>query len=118
MGVDIMEAPDRRKFQVRCDAGSPGRFDVGTDTLSVRVGQRIRVGDQEEMWNSVHVLCKEQGDGAITVEVLICHPDWEEPKTIAAVHSRPQDRSTGVPALKCDLEVARPGGLHRARAAE
>jgi hypothetical protein len=35
--VDLMAAPDSRKFQVRCDAGSPGRFEVGTDTLSARV---------------------------------------------------------------------------------
>src|SRR6266567_7576660 len=53
-----MAPPDRRKFQVRCDAGSSGRFEVGTDTLSVRVGQRMRGGKEEEMWDSVHILCK------------------------------------------------------------
>ena len=31
--VDLMAPPDRRKFQVRCEAGSAGRFEVGTDTL-------------------------------------------------------------------------------------
>jgi len=56
--VDLMAAPDRRKFQVRCDAGSQGRFEVGTDTLSGRVGQRMRVGKEEEMWDSVHIVCK------------------------------------------------------------
>ena len=109
-----MAAPDKRKFQVRCDAGSPGRFEVGTDTLSVRVGQRMRVGKEEEMWNSVQILCKEQADGSLTVEVLVCHPDWEEPQTIAALHSRPEDDGTATPSLRCDLQLSGPGGLHRA----
>jgi hypothetical protein len=116
--VDLMAAPDRRKFQVRCDAGSPGRFEVGTDTLSVRVGQRLRNGNQEEMWDSVHILCKEQEDGSLTVEVVVCHPDWEEPQIIAAIHSRPQDSDTAAPSLKCDLELFRSGGLHKASGAQ
>jgi hypothetical protein len=112
--VDLMAAPDRRKFQVNCDAGDSGRFQVGTDTLSVRVGQRMRVGKEEEMWDSVHVLCKEQQDGSLTVEVLVCHPDWEEPQITAAIHSRPQDSDSTAPSLRCDLEIPRSGGLHRA----
>src|SRR5258707_7725504 len=80
--VDLMAPPDRRKFQVRCDAGSQGRFEVGTDTLSVRVGQRMRAGKEQEMWDSVQILCKEQSDGSLTVEVVVCHPDWEEAKTM------------------------------------
>jgi hypothetical protein len=115
--VDIMAVPDRRKFQVRCDAGTPGRFEVGTDTLSVRVGQRVRAGNEEQMWDSVHILCKEQEDGTLSVEVLICHPDWEEAQTIASIHSRPQDRDAAA-SLKCDLELPRLGGLGRASSAE
>jgi hypothetical protein len=116
--VDLMAAPDRRKFQVQCDAGSSGRFEVGTDTLSVRVGQRMRTGNEEEMWDSVHILCKAQPDGSLTVEVLVCNPDWEEAKTIAAIHSRPQDSGTGAPSLKCDLQPSGSGGLRRASGAE
>ncbi len=116
--MDLMAAPDRRKFQVRCDAGSPGQFEVGTDTLSVRVGQRMRTGKEEEMWDSVHILCKEQPDGSLTVEVLVCHPDWEEAKTIAAIHSRPQNDGIATPSLKCDLQLSGPGGLRRASGAE
>ena len=111
--MDLMAAPDRRKFQVRCDAGSPGRFEVGTDTLSVRVGQRVRAGKEEEMWDSVHILCKQQEDGSLTVEVLVCHPDWQEPQKVAAIHSRPQDSDITAPSLKCDLEAPRRGDLHR-----
>ena len=112
-----MAAPDKRKFQGRCDAGSPGRFEVGTDTLSVRVGQRMRTGKEEEMWDSVHILCKQQPDGSLTVEVLICNPDWEEARTIAAIHSRPQGSDTAAPSLKCDLKLSEPGGLQRASGA-
>ncbi len=49
--MDLMAAPDRRKSQVHCDAGDAGQLQVGTDTLSVRVGQRMRTGNQEEMWD-------------------------------------------------------------------
>ena len=115
--MDLMAAPDRRKFQVRCDAGSSGRFEVGTDTLSVRVGQRMRAGKEEEMWDSVHILCNEQPDGSLTVEVLVCHPDWEEAKTIAAIHSRLQDDGAAAPSLKCDLQLSGPGGLRQASSA-
>ncbi len=116
--MDLMAAPDRRKFQVQCDAGSPGRFEVGTDTLSVRVGQRMRAGKEEEMWDSVQILCKEHADGSLTVEVLVCHPDWEEAQTIAAIHSRPNESDTAAPSLRCDLELPRSGGLRRASGAE
>jgi hypothetical protein len=116
--VDLMAPPDKRKFQVQCDAGSQGRFEVGTDTLSVRVGQRMRAGKEQEMWDSVNVLCKEQPDGSLTVEVLVSHPDWEEAKTIAAIHSRPEHSGTGTPSLKCDLQVSGPGGLHRTSGAQ
>jgi hypothetical protein len=113
-----MAAPDRRKFQIRCDAGSPGRFEVGTDTLSVRVGQRMRAGKEEEMWDSVHILCKQEEDGSLTVEVLVCHPDWEDPRKVASIQSRPQDSETAEPSLKCDLELPRSGGPHRASGAQ
>jgi len=77
----------------------------------------MRAGKDEEVWDSVQILCKEQSDGSLTVEVIVCHPEWEEAKTIAAIHSRPQDSDTAVPALKCDLELPRSGGLHRASGA-
>ena len=115
--MDLMAPPDRRKFQVRCDAGSSGRFEVGTHTLSVRVGQRMRTGKEEEMWDSVQILCKERSDGSLTVEVIVCHPDWEEAKTIAAIHSRPQDDGTATPSLECDLRASGPDELQRASGA-
>ncbi len=70
------------------------------------------------MWDSVQILCKEQSDRSLTVEVIVCHPDWEEAKTIAAIHSHSQDNDTSVPSLKYDLEVPRTDGLHRASGAQ
>src|SRR5260370_31542806 len=116
--VDLMAPPDRRKFQVRCDAGSQGRFEVGTETLSVRVGQRMRTGKEEEMWDSLQILCKEQSDGSLTIEVVVCHPDWAEANTSAAIHTRPQDDGTASPSLKCDFRPSGTGGVQRARCAQ
>jgi hypothetical protein len=58
-------------------------------------------GNQEEMWDSVLVLCKELPDGSLAVEVVVCHPDWNEPKKIASILSHPQDREAKKPALEC-----------------
>ena len=115
--MDLMAPPDRRKFQVRCDAGAQGRFEVGTDTLSVCIGQRMRTGKEEEMWDSVQILCKEQSDGSLTVEVIVCHPDWEESKTIGAIHSGLQDSGTASPSLRCDLQPPGPSELHHSSGA-
>ena len=95
--MHLMVTPDGSKFQVCSNAGNSGRFEVGTDTLSVRVGQRMRRGNQEEMWDSVLVQCKEHPDGSIAVEAVVCHPDWNEPMEIASIQSHPQDREAKKP---------------------
>ncbi len=56
-------------------------------------------------------------DSSLTVEVLVCHPDWEEPQKVASMHSRPQD-SDAAPTLRCDLEFPRSGGLQQASGAQ
>jgi hypothetical protein len=78
----------------------------------------MRAGKEQEMWDSVNILCKEQPDGSLTVEVLVSHPDWEEAKIIAAIHSCPQDNDTATPSLVCNLRPQEPSGLHRASGAE
>lgn len=78
----------------------------------------MRVGKVEEMWDSIEILCKEQPDGSLIVEVLVCNPEWEEAKTIAAIHSRPQDSDTTAPSLTCDLKLSQSGGLHRVSGAQ
>lgn len=34
--------------------------------------------------------CKERGDGTLNVEIIVCHPDWNEPVRIASVESNPK----------------------------
>lgn len=115
--MDLIAAPDGRKFQVSYDAGASGQVETGANTLSVRVGQRARIETEEEVWDSVHILCKEQPDGSLTVEVLICHPDWDEPQRVVSISSRPQDKDSVASSLKCHFEQPPFGGLRRASGA-
>src|SRR5258707_4989706 len=71
---------DYRKFEVRCHAGNAGHLEVASDAVSVKIGQQIRREGKEELWGSLLVECKEQDDGSLTVEVVVFHPDWDEPR--------------------------------------
>ncbi len=100
----LFEAVDARKFQVKCEADSAGGFRAGTASLSVTVGQRVRVAEAEEMWDSVAVHCKEEDDGTLIVRVLVFNPDWDEPLQIACIRSRPDGASMNMTALGCNLD--------------
>ena len=52
---------------------SPWRFSAWTPFQCVLVN--ARAGKEEEMWDSAHILCKQQKDGSLTIEVLVCHAD-------------------------------------------
>jgi hypothetical protein len=95
---------DFRKFEVRCHAGSAGHLEVASDSVSVRVGQRIRREGKEELWGSLLVECKEQDDGSLAVEVVVYHPDWDEPLKIASIQSNPSSGNAPEPILRCDLQ--------------
>ena len=75
------------KFEVCCNAGAAGHLEVASDSVSVRIGQRIGGGGNEGLWGSLLVECKEQDDGSLAVEVVVFHPDWEEPLKIASLQS-------------------------------
>jgi hypothetical protein len=92
------------KFEVRCDAGNAGHLEVGSDSVSIRIGQRIRKEGKQEFWGSLLVECKEQDDGSLAVEVVVFDPDWDEPVRIASLQSRPCDLSPATAALRCDLQ--------------
>ena len=92
------------KFEVRCHAGNAGILEVASDSVSVRIGQRICREGKQELWGSLLVECKEQGDGSLAVEVVVFHPDWDEPVRVASLQSRPCGLSPGEPAFRCDLE--------------
>jgi len=73
---DVLSVKDGRKFEVHCNAGASGELHVGTESLSVKIAQRVRRDGSEEMWYSVLIHCEESDDGSLTVKVIVCHFDW------------------------------------------
>jgi hypothetical protein len=61
--MDVLSAKDNRKFEVECRAGKAGQLRVGTDTVCVKVGQRVRMDGAEEIWHSVGVYAKRARSG-------------------------------------------------------
>jgi hypothetical protein len=94
---------DGSKFEVHCEAGNAGELRVGTDAVSVKVGQRLRIDGAEQMWNSVGVYAREDKAGNLIVRVLVFNPDWDEPLQIASIRSGPRD-GRGLTGLECNLE--------------
>ncbi len=94
---------DDRKFEVDCNAGEAGQFQAKTDSLSIRIGQRVRSNGIEELWGSVLVHCQDEQDGSLVAKVIVCHPDWEEPLQIAAIRSIATSESKDGPVLEVDL---------------
>ncbi len=89
----------RQEFQIQCDAGDTGQFRSEANRASITVGQRILRDGAEEMWDSVVVLCQEEEDGALAIRVVLCHPDWDEPREIAVIRSSQKDAPLGVRIL-------------------
>jgi len=90
-------------FRVDCDAGEAGRFRVDTDSVWVKVGQRIWRHGIEEMCYSIVVEGKKEQGGTLVVRVLVFNPDWDEPLQIACIRSRPHDPEC-LTALGCNLD--------------
>jgi len=102
--VTIREISDGRNFEVRAHAGSAGHLEVGSDSASVRIGQRILRNGHEDIWDSLLVECQERPDGTITVDIIVCHPDWDEPVRVATVESNPKAGPTEASALTITLK--------------
>jgi hypothetical protein len=66
-------------FGVSCDAGPTGRLQASSDALKITVFQRLDGAPDSELWESVIIVCKKLEDGSATVQVTICHPEWNEP---------------------------------------
>jgi hypothetical protein len=79
-------------------------FQVSVDSLSVTVGQRVRRAGILQMWNSVSVYCEEEPSGALVVRVMVFSPDWDGPLQIAALRSWPNDLSSNLTVLGCNLD--------------
>jgi hypothetical protein len=93
--------PQGNPFQIRCEAGGGNRFGVQTDSVTVTVGQRVLRDGVFEMWDSVGIYAKQNGEGDLLVEVLVFNPDWDEPLRIACIRSRPEDRTFLTPLACC-----------------
>lgn len=102
--VALNTSQNGRKFEVSCNAGDAGRLEVGSDAISVRIGQCIRRDGKAELWGSVLVESKEQDDGSLVLEVLVYHPEWDEPTRIASILSRPYDGNASEPTLRVDFQ--------------
>src|SRR6266852_3775155 len=82
--MNVLGVKDDRKFEVHCNAGDAGELHVGTKSLSVKVGQRVRRDGSEEMWHSVLIHC-------------------DESRQIALIESKPNHNET-TRTLTFDLE--------------
>ena len=98
---------DDRKFEVECSAGDVGQFQAKTDSVSIRIGQRVHSKGVEELWGSVVVHCQDEKDGSLVAKVIVCHPDWEEALQIAAIKSVKTSERGDHPVLEVDLTQMR-----------
>src|SRR5438876_2711808 len=105
--MDGPSVTDSRKCEVQCSAGDAGELRVHTGSVSIKVGQRLRMDGAEEIWHSVGVYAKEEEDGTLVIRVLVFNPDWDEPLQIASIRSRPQDADCST-ALGCNLDHVTP----------
>jgi hypothetical protein len=94
-------------FRVSCGAGKAGDFGVETDALWVKVGQLVRRQGTEVMWYSVAVEGTKEGDGTLSVRILVFNPDCDEPLQVACIRSRPLDAEC-LTVLGCNLEHVSP----------
>ena len=102
--LDLNTGRPCRKFELRCHAGDAGRLEVTSNSASVRIGQLIHRDGKEELWGSLLVECSEQDDGSLAVEVLVYHPDWDEPLRIASIQSTPSNGNPEELGLRFDFK--------------
>ncbi len=102
-GENVM---DDDKFQIHCSAGKAGSLHARTNSVSVRIGQRIGV-QTTEFWDSIIVLCEEAEEGVLSAKIIVCHPDWDQHLQIAHIHSRLIDAGPAGPNFALDLKAVR-----------
>lgn len=99
----ISLTPPSPGFRVSCKAGNAGQFQVHTDSVWVRVAQRIRRRGTEEMWDSLAIESTAESDGTPVLRVIVFNPDCDEPLQIASIRSRPRHLDSLTP-LGCSLD--------------
>jgi hypothetical protein len=97
---------DDNKFQIHCAAGNAGSLHARTNSVSVRIGQRIGI-QAAEFWDSIIVLCEEVEDGVLSAKIIVCHPDWDQNLQVAHIQSRFIDAGPAGPTFALDLKAVR-----------
>lgn len=100
---------NREPFLIKCDAGESGQLHSSAKRASITVGQRILRDGAVEMWDSVVVLCQVEADGALAIRVVLCHPDWDEPREIAHTRSWFKSPPPAGAALACEMRAENGG---------
>lgn len=93
------------EFRVDCDARRAGRFRVVAESLSIQIGQRFQTDGSVRLqaWDSVLVSCGRTGDGALDIQILLFHPDWDEPRQLALIKARPNNHGMDFPILSINF---------------
>ena len=105
--ADLMSLKDSCKFEVDCRAGKAGGLRVGSESVCVKVGQRVRMDGTEQIWHSVEIYAQQDGNENLVIRVIVLHPNWDEPLQIANISSRPSDGDCQT-ALGCNLDHVTP----------
>jgi hypothetical protein len=103
-GRTVSWARSESQFHVSCKAAGENCFCLGTESVSVTVGQLVQGSGGGRMWDSVGVYAQEDRDGTLVVRVMVFNPDWDEPLQIACIRSRPSEASMDGAALGCNLD--------------
>jgi hypothetical protein len=101
-GSKDLTLPDGRQapFRVECNVYEDISLSVPAPDACFTVWQRIRRRGEEQLVDSVQVLCREEADGSINVRVLVWTPETPALQ-IAHLTTRPTDANDGL--IECDL---------------
>lgn len=95
---------DEDKFEVHCDASKAGNLHARTNSVSVRIGQRVHRNGTTEFWDSIVIVCQETQPGTLSAKLIVCHPDWDQHLQIANIESRATETNPSAPPLEIDLK--------------
>src|SRR5258708_11326191 len=90
-------------FRVECNVDGDMSLSVPAAHAVFTVWQRIRRRGEEQLFDSVQVLCGERDDGSVTVRILIWTPKFPDGLQIGLLTSRPGDASAGKDLVECEL---------------
>ncbi len=89
-------------LRVECNVDEEMSLSIPAAYAAFTAWQRVRRQGDEQLVESVHVRCKEEDDGSVTVRVVIWTPKFPDGLQIALLRSRPEDTSTD-DDIECDL---------------